>query len=523
MNTPIGARLLVLAALAVGSLAAPMQAAAAARRPNIVVIMADDMGFSDLGCYGSEIRTPNLDALARGGRRFSQFYNCALCGPSRAALMTGLNPHQVGIFSWTGLLNDRCVTAFELLKGAGYTTCAVGRLDMVTAEKWHDPANIARYVDRFLGSTGHTGPGNYFKAVRNSQFFRDGRPFTLPADNYKTDLISNFAVEFIGEAAKKDRPFFLYMAHYAPHWPLHAKPQDIAKYRELYRNLGWDEARRQRHQRAIAQGVIPADCRLSPRDSRVPAWADAPHKDWEAERMATYAAQVDSLDQNVGRVMQALQRAGVDKNTLVFFLSDNGSSDSVRSAPLDKPGATWREDGTPTKVGDTPDVQPGPADNFVMAGPAWANVANMPFRQHKQSNHEGGIASPLIVSWAGVVTNPGSVSPQMAHITDILATCLDVAGVQYPTRFGERKVLPRAGRSLLPVMKGSRAETHESLCWATEGNRAVRVGKWKLVSNKDRPWELYDLEADRTELNNLAAQQPERVQAMTATFENWRR
>ena len=239
--------------------------------------------------------------------------------------------------------------------------------------------------------------------------------------------------------------------------------------------------------------------------------------------MATYAAQIDSLDQNVGRVMQALRRAGVDKNTLVFFLSDNGSSDSERSASLDKPGATWREDGTPTKVGNTPDVQPGPANYFVMAGPAWANVANTPFRQHKQSNHEGGIASPLIVSWPGVVVKPGTVSPQMAHIADILATCLDVAGVQYPKRFGERNVLPLAGRSLLPVLKGSQAETHESLCWATTGNRAVRVGKWKLVSNQDRPWELYDLETDRTELNDLAARQPERVQSMAAIFEDWRR
>jgi len=197
-----------------------------AERPNLVVILADDLGFSDLGCYGGEIQTPNLDRLAAGGVRFSQFYNCALCGPSRAALMTGLQPHQVGIFQWTGLLNQRCVTMFELLKQAGYATCAVGRLDMVTADDWHDPAMVQRYVDRFLGSTGHTGPGNYFKDVRNTQFYRDGRPYTLPPEGaYKTDLITDFATEFIGQAATKQQPFFLYVAQYAPHWPCTLSPQ----------------------------------------------------------------------------------------------------------------------------------------------------------------------------------------------------------------------------------------------------------------------------------------------------------
>ena len=495
-----------------------------AARPNLVLILADDLGFSDLGCYGSEIQTPNLDRLAQGGLRFSQFYNCALCGPSRAALMTGLHPHQAGVTGWTGLLTNRCVTVFELLHRAGYTTAAVGRLDMVTAENWHDPAMISRCVDRFLGSTGHTGPGNYFKAVRGGEFFRDGQPFTLPTEGaYKTDLLTDFATQFITEAAGKEKPFFLYFAHFAPHWPLHAKPADIAKYRTLYRQLGWDAARTQRHQRLVASGMLPANCQLSPRDPRVPAWTAAKDQDWEAERMATYAAQVDSLDQSVGRVLDALRRTGADKNTLVLFLSDNGASDQPMNTPLDKPGQTWRVDGTPTRVGNRPDIQPGPADNFVTAGPPWSNVANTPFRQHKNTNHEGGIASPLIAWWPGVIAPTGGISGELAHLIDITATCLELAGVKYPAQFEGRQVQPLAGRSLLPVLKGGPRAGHASLCWATSGARAVRVGSWKLVSPKTGPWELYDLAADRTELNNLAARDPERVQAMTKIFEDWRR
>jgi arylsulfatase len=495
---------------------------AAPDRPNVVLILADDMGFSDAGCYGGEIKTPNLDRLAAGGLRFSQFYNCALCGPSRAALMTGLFPHQVGVSGWTGLLNKRCVTTFELLKRAGYATCAVGRLDMVTAENWHEPAMIARYVDRFLGSTGHTGPGNYFRAVRGADFFCDGKPYTLPAEGaYTTDLITDFAVKFITETASKPQPFFLYVAHYAPHWPLHAKPEDMARYRRLYRKLGWDEARVRRYQRLIELGLLNPRCQLSPRDPRVPDWTDAAHKDWEAERMAAYAAQVDCLDQNVGRLLEALKRAHADTNTLVLFLSDNGASDQAMTGPLDKPGQTWRLDGTPTQVRNEPTIRPGGADTFVTAGPAWANVSNAPFRQHKNTNYEGGIATPLIAWWPGVIRRPCAVTPEVGHIADIMATCLDVAGVAYPAQFNGRNVLPLAGRSLLPVFRGSRPRRHESLCWATSGFRAVRTGKWKLVAARGGPWELYGLADDRAETHNLAEGFPDVVNDLSAKWQRW--
>lgn len=512
----------LMTCLAVIACFATIASATEPARPNIVVILADDMGFSDAGCYGGEIQTPNLDRLAAGGLRFSQFYNGALCGPSRAALMTGLYPSQVGMFNWTGLLNNRCVTAFELLKRAGYATCAVGRLDMVTAEDWHDPAMIARYVDRFLGSTGHKGPGNYFKAVRNTDFYCDGKPFTLPTEGcYKTDLITDFAVKFIAEAATKPQPFFLYVAEYAPHWPLHAKEQDMAKYRDLYRKLGWDAARERRHQRQVELGLINEHCPLSPRDARVPAWQDAEHKEWEAERMAAYAAQVDALDQSVGRIVEALRRAKADTNTLVLFLSDNGASDQALRAPLDKPGQTWRLDGTPTRVGNRPDIQPGVADTFVTGGPPWANVSNTPFRQHKQTNHEGGIAAPLIAWWPGVIKQAGAVTLELSHITDIMATCLDAAGVAYPAQFNGREVLPLAGRSLLPVLKGGRRDGHKSVCWATSGCRAIRMGQWKLVAAKGGPWELYDFTTDRTETRDLAGKFPEVVKDLGARWQQW--
>lgn len=491
-------------------------------RPNLVVILADDMGYSDAACYGGEIRTPNLNRLAAQGLRFSQFYNCALCGPSRAALMTGLHPAQAGIFNWTGKLNNRCVTLFELLKRAGYATCAVGRLDMVTAEDWHDPACISRHVDRFLGNAGGSGgPGHYFKAVRTQKHFRDGQPFTLPEDSYKTDLITDFAVEFIAGAATKPEPFFLYVAEYAPHWPLHAKEEDMARYRGLYRELGWDEARKQRHQRLIELGLIGRDCPLSPRDPRVPFWIDAPNKDWEAERMAAFAAQVDSLDQSVGRIVEALRRTGADKNTLILFLSDNGASDQPWARPLDKPGETWRLDGTPTRVGNTPDIRPGIADTFVTGGPPWANVSNTPFRGHKNSNFEGGIATPLIAWWPGVIRRAGTVIHTPGHITDITATCLDAAGVACPAQFDGRDLLPLEGRSLLPLLKGGAQEGPRALCWATSGSRAIRSDRWKLAAGKDGPWELFDLAADRAETRNLAVEFPDIANGLATQWQQW--
>lgn len=474
------------------------------------------MGFSDLGCYGSEIQTPNLDKLAAEGMRFSQFYNCALCGPSRASLMTGLHPHQVGMTEWTGLLTNNCVTMFEVLKLANYATCAVGRLDMLTAENWHDPQNLSHHVDRYFGTTGHQGPGNYFANTRNTAFYRDGQPYTISDGDYKTDLITDFSLEFI-QQRDTTKPFLLYISHYSPHWPLHAKEADITKYRKLYRDLGWDAAREQRLKRLIEKRILPADTKLSPRDSRAAAWNDAQFLDWEAERMAVFAAQIDSLDQSIGRVMEAVRGT----NTLVFFLSDNGASDKA-VGQLDKPNQTWRSDGIRTRVGNKPDIMPGPGDTFVTAGPAWSNVSNSPFRGHKQSNFEGGISAPLITWWPGVVP-AGKISSEVSHITDITATVFDVTGQTYPSTFDHRKVTPIAGKSLLPVLKGDTRAGHDSLCWATSGCKAVRQGDWKLVAAPKGKWELYDLKTDRREINDLSDQQPARVAMMAEIFEVWQK
>ena len=257
----------------------------------------------------------------------------------------------------------------------------------------------------------------------------------------------------------------------------------------------------------------------------MPAWKKASHKDWEAERMAVYAAQVDCLDRNIGRVLRALREAGAENNTLVFFLSDNGASHQTWGRSLDQKGRTWRLDGTPTKVGSKPTVQPGPADHFVCYGPPWANVSNAPFRNYKATVHEGGIATPLIVRWPQVISKGDAIAHQVGHITDIMATCLDVAGVEYPAAFTGRKVLPLEGKSLLPIFHNRPVggmSPSRVLCWDLNGNRAVRMGKWKLVAVKGRPWELYDMEADRTETSDLAEKHPERVEAMAARYQAWR-
>jgi len=501
---------------------------AAAERPNIVLVVADDMGFSDLGCYGSEIKTPHIDRLAAGGLRFSQFYTCAVCGISRASMLTGLYHHQVGIRNWNGTRNDRGVTIDEVLHESGYRTMMVGNMLMVG--KWPDPQVAShRSLDRYFGFQGN-GPNSYFDGVGCAWWFVDDQPYAVPAEGfYNTDALTDHALQFIDEAVGKEQPFFLYLAYMAPHWPLHAKPTDIAKYRKLYRDAGWDALRKQRHERLLQMGLIDSAWRLPPRDESVGAWEDESEKSWQAERMAVYAAQIDCLDQNVGRILGALRSAEVERNTLILFLSDNGAASQggdrgeLGAEGLNRSvrGGSWRRDGHPMRAGNHPSVMPGPHDTFATYGPAWANVSTTPFRGYKQKNHEGGIATPLIVHWPTTVTQGGAITREVGHVMDVMATCLDVAGVDYPPQWNDKPILPLEGKSLLPVLKGKSREGHQALFWQYGGRRAVRAGSWKLVSEKDQPWELYDMQKDRTEMDDLAERESARVKEMSTMHDQW--
>ncbi len=485
-------------------------------RPNIVLIMADDMGFSDLGCYGGEIRTPNIDSLAGDGLRFSQFYNCASCGPTRAALLTGLYNHQTGVRTWNGVRNDKCVNIAQVLKQTGYHTMMVG--------KWtHDskPATFFGF-DRFFGYLAHKGPGHYWTEVSTLPYFLGKDRYKLPLEGFfKTDCLTDYALQFLEEATDKEKSFFLYAAYATPHWPLHAREADIRKYRKLY-SADWDKIRKARFERLRQMRLIDPRWKLTSRDSRVPDWDKAGNKKWQAERMAVYAAQIDCLDRNVGRILAALKKMGVEENTLILFLSDNGASNQGGpkgwfSIP------NWRLDGGPVRNGNDPSIMPGPADTFASYGPEWANVSNTPFRHYKTTNYEGGIATPLIARWPAVIKKTRSITHQVGHVIDIMATCLDVSGAIYPETYQGRKILPLEGRSLLPILRGLQRDGHQALYWEHGRNRAVRMGKWKLVALRGKPWELYDMEADRTESTDLAGQYPELVKQMEQMYQTWAR
>lgn len=502
---------------------------AAPRRPNILLILADDLGYSDIGCYGGEIETPNLDRLAQRGVRFTQFYNTARCCPTRASLLTGLHPHQAGIGhmvdtgkpeypAYRGDLAANCVTIAEILKAAGYRTRMCGKWHVTPVSQAKHNWPLQRGFERFYGTI--HGAGSYFDPVTLT---RDNEPVSPETkDYYYTDALADSAVKYIEEMAGSSQPFFLYLAFTAPHWPLHALEPDIAKYVQRYK-IGWDAVRVERHRRMIELGLVDKRWALTPRDSEAPPWSEAEHKDWQAVRMAVYAAMVHSMDRAIGRVIQALQRAGVYEDTLIFFLSDNGGcAEEVRPAwtGLHIPKRT--RDGRPVRVGNLPEVMPGPEDTYQSYGLPWANVSNTPFRLYKHWVHEGGIATPLIMHWPRGIKRAGALVHEPAHVVDILPTCLEVAGARYPkTRHGV-PVLPPEGISLMPLIAGKQLP-ERCLCWEHEGNRAVRKGRWKLVSKYPDRWELYDLQADRTETNDLSSRHADRARELAALYEGWAR
>jgi arylsulfatase len=460
-------------------------------RPNIIVVMADDMGFSDLGSYGGEIKTPVIDRLASEGVRFSQFYNCGICGPSRASLMTGCYPWDVGVTTWDGMLNDRGATILQLLKINGYRTCVVGRLDNIITDNWYEPAQIAQYCDRFLGTpTG--GPGNYFREADRTPWFKDGKRWERPVGVYSTDLISDFVVDFIEGSAGSEKPFFIYVSHYAPHWPLQAKKKDIAPYLEIYKKQERKKLMQTRLQRQINMGLIPDGTMLI--DSIINAKPIAEGY-LSVERMAINAAMVESIDQSLANTMDALKKAGKLDNTLILVLSDNGASS--QGAYEDK-----------VRKG----VRPGSMNTFLYHGPALAAMNNTPFKGYKLSNYEGGIVSPLIAWWPRGLKGKGRISNRLSHISDIMPTCLELAGVSYPSQFQGRKIIPMKGKSFVSVIEDTEGDQndHEVLVFS----RAVREKDWKLVMEDHDGLELYHISTDRNERENLAAQFPDRVQQL---------
>ena len=502
-------------------------------RPNIILILADDMGYSDIGCYGGEVDTPNLDGLASSGVRFTQMYNTARCCPSRASLLTGLNPHQTGVGhmvspiqnapSYQGYLNDNCATIAEVLSDSGYRTGISG--------KWHTGSDPTRLEDRlpqfqrgFEQVFWFEGGNGYFN---HTKFHVDGETVDASGSDYLTDMISDHAVRMIDGLSTDDRPLFLHVAYTSPHWPLQALEENIANYRGRY-DQGWDATRGARFERMQALGLIDDKWEMSPRDDSVASWSDAEHKAWESSRMEVYSAQVERMDQGIGKIVAALKQNGALDDTMIIFLSDNGgcaeflyedsnSPDPSRTIPLTR-------DGREVKVGNSPDIVPGGDDTYMSYDTQWANVSNTPFRRYKRWTHEGGIATPLIVHWPNRATE-GSDAGRLEHtpiqLMDVTATCIDAAGASYPAERRGHQIIPLEGESFCDVLDGKSWQKSRPLAWEHEGNQAIRVGDWKLVREATRPWELYNLSEDRTELDDLADGDRDRVSELSGMYAEW--
>ncbi|WP_133796057.1 arylsulfatase [Prosthecobacter fusiformis] len=529
----------------------------AAARPNIILIMADDMGYSDLGCYGGEINTPNLDALAKGGVRFTQFYNTARCCPTRASLLTGLYPHQAGIGhmmedkgldGYRGELSCDSVTIAEALKPAGYRTYMTGKWHVTKKTKpegEQDKSNwpLQRGFDRFYGTI--HGAGSFFDPntlTRDNQYispFAD--PEYQPKEYYYTDAIADQAARFVADHTRDqgDQPFLMYVAMTAAHWPMHAKPEDIAKYKGKY-DQGYEAIRAARVEKMKKLGLLPDGWQVAAQKGG--AWSDVKNREFETRCMEVYAAMVDCMDQGIGRLMEELKKQGQYENTLILFCQDNGgcAEPMGRNAPFkpraDKPSlpamvATdlqpdmipkQTRDGYPMRQGYG--VLPGPADTYIGYGEAWANVSNTPFREYKHWVHEGGISTPLVAHWPNGIpaARHNALESQPVHLIDLMATCVDLAGAAYPAEHSGQRIKPMAGVSLKPALSGEALGRKEPIFFEHEGNRAVRDGVWKLVAKGPQgAWELYNMQADRTEQHDLSATEDERVKIMSAQWEAW--
>jgi arylsulfatase len=531
----------------------------ATKKPNIVLIMADDMGFSDIGCYGSEIKTPTLDRLAANGIRFTQFYNTSRCCPTRASLLSGMYPHQAGIGLMTGdnklpgyrgELGRDVVTIAEALSAGGYRRYMSGKWHVTKHTRPKGPKDnwpLQRGFEKFYGTI--IGAGSFYDPAtlcRGNQFItpvNDGS--YQPKTYYYTDAISDNAVMFLKEHAKEtpDKPVFLYVAYTTAHWPMHALPEDIAKYKGVY-DGGFPEIRAARFERLKKLRLIHNDLNLSKQSDD---WEKTPNKEWDIRNMEVYAAMIDNMDRGIGRIVAEFGRQGTLDNTLIFYLQDNGGCAEgfgrykpnrpyrTDYRPLGRDGFQTKiwppmqtRDGRPVKNG--PDAMAGPGDTFTGVGRGWANVSNTPFREYKHFAHEGGISTPLIAYWPKGIDPKlnGKLERQPGHLIDLMATCVDVAGIEPPNEFGGNKIQPLEGVSLKPVFSGDELDRKDALYFDHHLNGAIRDGKWKLVRYGDsggdaklHPWQLYNMDNDRSEQNDLAMMNPDRVRSLAEKWEKW--
>lgn len=485
-------------------------AAGEAQRPNVIVILADDLGYSDIGCFGGEIATPHLDALAAGGMRLTQFTNTGRCCPTRASLLTGLWSHRAGIGhmvddkghpAYLGRLNERCATIAELLVPAGYDTVMVGKWHVGNAEAyWPRQRGFTRFYGQPIGG------GSYFTRKTDRAFVLDDAVFAPaepePATWYKTDDYTDFALKLLNEQRPGGKPFYLHLCYTAPHWPLQAPEVDIRRYLDTYRD-GWDAMRERRLAKQQQLGVSAPGTSLPPREPAVRPWSAVPdgeRADW-IRRMAIHAAMVDIMDRNIGRVVAWLTETGQLDRTLILFLSDNGAS----AETLDR--------GTPGAV-------VGTRESYTGFKQPWAMASNTPFRRWKSIVHEGGIATPLIAHWPQGIP-PGRIVAQAAHVVDVVPTVLDLTGTAYPAQLDGRPLAPLDGISLRPVLTTDTTQMRPPLFWEHEGNRAIRRGDWKLVAERGQAWELYDLAKDRNETTDLATAHPDVVAELRTAWQRW--
>ena len=541
------------------------------QRPNIILIMSDDMGYSDIGCYGSEIETPVIDDLAANGVRFSQFYNTARCCPTRASLLTGLYPAQTGMGFMTsdggkpgyrGEIGKQCVTIAEVLKPAGYRTYMTGKwhvarnLQDIDSLKYNWP--LQRGFEKFYGTI--IGAGSLWDPwtlTRGNDFITPvNDPEYQPEEKwYYTDAISDNAVKFIDEhgGESPDQPFFMYVSYTAAHWPMHAPDDEVALHKGKY-DEGYAAIREKRYQKLIELGLIDEKWPMS---EQVGNWETLENRDWHIRNMEVYAAMITRMDKGIGKIVDKLEKDNLLENTLIFFLQDNGgcaetlgwqrnksvfdelpeikaydpmTPDELQTQMVPK----QTRDGNPVILMSTK-VMAGPDYTYHAYGPDWANVSNTPFRQYKHWAHEGGISTPLIAHWPAGIKPKNELRHQPGHLIDIMATLLDVSGAEYPSLYNGENIIPNEGKSLMNAINQNETIERDAIYFEHEGNRAIREGKWKLVSNaypdaghfrrEDEipisEWALYNLESDRTELNNLAADYPDKVKDLAAKWQRW--